>query len=206
MLSYITFTTSCFGGITHILYYLIFHIICIPLLIDSATHSMVIMLLSLCILILRMSGDVVQPDIDDGFMDLALSSMSYSQIVICKYLVMCGMYLLINVACSLLIYLVYGISIQELLIYFICTSALIAYVCSISLLASCMCAYFRPDNSMQIVVMPFAIPILILSGLCISHPEQYGILWIIAGISTIIVPICLWSSTYLLKNIYNLGL
>ncbi len=65
--------------------------------------------------------------------------------------------------------------------------------------------YFRSNtNFLAVLIMPLIIPNVVLAGIILQNSAMESLLLVMLGINMVIIPVAIFLSSYLIKNIYNL--
>jgi heme exporter protein B len=155
--------------------------------------------------LIGITSNFLRPELEDGSLELLLASFRPTQIILAKYLslFMCGSIgFIINLPFS---YLLFNIDANQLILIGTCGLLLMLTSSAIIALISSIQCYFRSNtNFLSILIMPLIIPNIILSGIIIQSDSNYSMILILLGVNFIIVPICIFLSSYLIENIYNI--
>jgi heme exporter protein B len=154
---------------------------------------------------LSLSSNLIKSDIEDGTMEMLLTSRSALQIILAKYISLCLCVIFSFLLLSPIIYLVYDIELSLFAIIILCALMLILLSSAIITIIASMQGYFRSNtNFLSVLIMPLIIPSIILSGILIQSPFDTHYLFIMLGINLVIIPPVLYLSAYLIDNIYNI--
>jgi heme exporter protein B len=169
------------------------------------TFGIIFAVISIPLAFISLSGNLIKPDIEDGSLEILITTSTPGKIILAKYIALCTCCSLSFFLTMPIIYLIYNI---ELTIFVaMVLSALILLFLSASLitLISAIQGYFRSNtNFLSILIMPLLIPNIILSGLFLQNHADLHLLFIMLGINLVIIPPALYLSSYLIENIYNI--
>ncbi|NRB10582.1 MAG: heme exporter protein CcmB [Rickettsiaceae bacterium] len=150
------------------------------------------------------TSNVLKSDIEDGNLELLLQITTPSKIIITKYLALAlsGLFgFLLNIP---LIYFIYNIEVKILTLIFICGILLILTSSALISLIAAIQGYFRSNtNFLAILIMPLIIPNIVLTGIILQNNAMESLLLVMLGINMVIVPVTIFLSSYLIKNIYS---
>lgn len=168
----------------------------------SSIVTPILIILIQSITILNLSHFILGKDFLDGTFELILSCKKLNHYIISKIISINLISALSNIVISAIIYFIFDISEKKILYFFVASILTSLTATSVSVVFSAMEIYFENSSLMHIILIPFLIPILILSGLVISTLSS-NYIFIMIGINLIIFPICLVLCKYLSENIYN---
>lgn len=148
---------------------------------------------------------IFKNDIEDGNLELLLASFSENEIIISKFLTIFFIAISSAILNTPIIYVLFAVNtktifliVATLILLLILSSALLILIGSIQ-------GYFRSNtNLLSILIMPILIPSIIFTGLILLNPENIKYIFVMIGINIILLPIILYLSSYLIKNIYNI--
>ncbi|XVN43442.1 MAG: heme exporter protein CcmB [Candidatus Rickettsia vulgarisii] len=167
--------------------------------------SIIFSVIFLPIALISFSQIIFKNDIEDGNLELLLSSFSENEIIISKFLTI----FLIAISSVILnipiIYILFDIKAELIFLIIISLTLLLILSSALLILIGSIQSYFRSNtNLLSILIMPILIPSIIFTGLIIQNPENIKYIFVMIGINIILLPIILYLSSYLIKNIYNI--
>ncbi len=188
--------------------FFLFSIVCLALISSSdevQKYGVLFSLLCIPLSALSISNNLFKNDIDDGTLEVQLTTAPSWKIVYAKYGALATIQILSFAIISPFLALIFNLSLLHIGFLFITASILITSTFALVTLISSIQAYFRSNTSfLAVLIMPIILPNIILSGMFVQSFEHYYILFIMTGISIIIIPASLFLSAYLIDNIYNI--
>ena len=151
------------------------------------------------------SSFVFRQDLDDGSLEVLLTTFSSSEIIITKFLGLVASALIGTILNLPIIFLFFNLDRETIIAIPIILLILLPLTCSLLLLTGAVQSYFRSNtNFLSMLTMPMLIPNIIMSGISINEHGNLYLVPIMIGIDLIIIPCALVLSAYLIKNIYNI--
>ncbi|WPY01018.1 hypothetical protein Trichorick_00911 [Candidatus Trichorickettsia mobilis] len=148
---------------------------------------------------------IFKQDIEDGTLELLLSSFSAVEIVVAKFgaiLISSTIGAIINMP---IILIIFNLTRSTLIKLSITLILLLILASALLVLIAAMQGYFRSNtNFLSILIMPLIIPNIIMAGLILQEETNFYLLTIMTGIDLIVVPCTIFLSSYLIKNVYNI--
>lgn len=188
--------------------FFLFSIVCLALVSSSdeiQKYGILFSLLCIPLSALSISNNLFKNDIDDGTLEIHLTTSPSWKIVYAKYGAIAIIQILSFAIISPFLALIFNIDPMQTVFLFVTASILIKSNSALVTLISSIQAYFRSNTSfLAVLIIPIILPNVILSGMFIQSFEHYYILFIMIGISMIIIPASLFLSAYLIDNIYNI--
>ncbi len=188
--------------------FFLFSIVCLALISSSdeiQKYGMLFSLLCIPLSALSISNNLFKNDIDDGTIEVQLTTVPSWKIVCAKYGALALIQILSFAIISPFLALIFNINLLQTVFLFVTASILIKSNSALVTLISSIQAYFRSNTSfLAVLIMPVILPNIILSGMFVQSFEHYYILFIMIGISLIIIPASLFLAAYLIDNIYNI--
>ena len=193
-------------------YFFIFFVFCSGSITIISTHDkiasfgIIFSVISIPLSLIGITTNFLRPEIEDGSLEILLTSFNSIQIILAKYLslFLCGSIgFIANLPLS---YLLFNIDASQLSLIAISGLLLMSTSCGVVILISSIQCYFRSNtNFLSTLLMPLIIPSIILSGMIIeSDNNNHSITFILIGVNCIIIPISIYLSSYLIENIYNI--
>lgn len=152
---------------------------------------------------------IFRQDLEDGNLELLLTSYTENEVIISKFLTI----FLISISSAMLnipiIYVFFDIALATLANIVIILILLLILTSALLILIGAIQSYFRSNaNLLSILIMPLLIPSIILSGIIIQNPANIQLVVHLVGsmlgINIVLLPIILYLSSYLISNIYNI--
>jgi heme exporter protein B len=172
---------------------------------DIQKIGLLFAIVTLPLSLLGASNLIFKQDIEDGYLENLLSNFSSFQIVLAKFfsLLVSGITgVVLNIP---IIFLMFSLSFSKVTSITYTLILLLITSCSLIMVISSIQGYFRSNTSfLSILITPLLIPSIILAGLILQTSDDSSLLFIMIGINLIILPISLFLSSYLIKNIYNI--
>lgn len=188
--------------------FFLFSIVCLALVSSSdeiQKYGILFSLICIPLSALSISNNLFKNDIDDGTLEIQLTTAQSWKIVYTKYGALTIIQILSFAIISPFLALIFNIDLLQTILLFVTASILIKSNSALVTLISSIQAYFRSNTSfLAVLIIPVILPNIILSGMFIQSFEHYYILFIMIGISMIIIPASLFLSAYLIDNIYNI--
>lgn len=144
-------------------------------------------------------------EIQNGNLELLLTTHNTIIIIVAKFCAL-SLSLLMSLMCILPLIIILFSTSLILTMNFIYIAILILLMSNgLAIMMATIQIYFqRNNNFLSVMIMPFMLPNIILSGMLISNPANISIIFMMIGINLIIIPISLYCSEYLINNIYNI--
>ncbi|MCC8417339.1 MAG: heme exporter protein CcmB [Rickettsia endosymbiont of Bryobia graminum] len=157
------------------------------------------------IALISFSQIIFKNDIEDGNLELLLSNFTENEIIISKFLAI----LLIAISSVMfnmpIIYILFDIKAEIIFLIAVTVILLLILASALLILIGSIQSYFRSNtNLLSILIMPILIPSIIFTGLIIQNHGNTNYIFVMVGINIIFLPIILYLSSYLIKNIYNI--
>lgn len=199
----------CYNLIIHNIQFLILGMICLlfvcPTNYNISMLGSIFLIGGISISTIATSTPIIKNDLQDGTLELYISTANVHTIVLSKFiaLLFCN---LISFALSLFITaILYSMTYNEIFSLF-SSAVLLIQISAISLLISAVESYFRGNlNMISMLIVPLILPSLIIIGLMIHNDLlYYTAMTIVIAITCIVTPLILVFSGYLIKNIYSL--
>lgn len=151
------------------------------------------------------SSFVFKQDLDDGSLEVLLTTFNTSEIIVTKFLSLIASALIGTILNLPIIFLFFNLDSTTIIAILLILLILLPLTCSLLLLTGAIQSYFRSNtNFLSLLTMPMLIPNIIMAGVSINEHGNLYLLPIMIGIDLIIIPCALVLSTYLIKNIYNI--
>lgn len=172
---------------------------------ELSYFAVIFSLISIPLAFIGLSNYILKSDIEDGTMEILLSSISSVRIIIGKYSALCISSLLSFAITSSIIAIMHDIKIISLLLIFASGCFLILLSAALIILIASMQGYFRYNtNFFAILIMPLILPNMVLSGILLQNQDNLYLLSVMIGIDLVVIPPSLYFSSYLIENIYNI--
>jgi heme exporter protein B len=167
--------------------------------------GVVFSVISIPLAFIGLAGIFIRPDIEDGTLEILLSTISPIKIIYAKYLALCASSILSFALILPIIHIVYNLHADLCLMIFLIATILLFLSASLIMLIASIQGYFRANtNFLAILIMPLLIPNIIISGILIQNISELHLLFIMIGIDFVLIPPALYLSSYLVANIYNI--
>ena len=167
--------------------------------------GLIFCVVSIPLAFIGLSSNLIRPNIEDGTLELMLTSCSSLKIIIAKYISLCACCILSFLSVMPVIYIVYNVYIHVLLVLILTSMSMLFLCSSLIVLIASIQGYFRVNTSfIAILIMPLIIPNIVLSGVLLQNSSDFYLLYIMLGVDLIIIPPALYLSSYLIENIYNI--
>jgi heme exporter protein B len=172
---------------------------------DIKKFGVIFSVIFLPIALISFSSQIFNCDLDDGNLELLLASCTETEIIIPKFLAI----LICSITSSILnmpiIYIIFDLDIVSLSYLFLALIILLTLSTALLILIAAIQSYFRSNaNLIALLIMPLLTPSIILTGLIIQDHQKLNLISVIIGINLLLLPIILYLSSYLIKNIYNI--
>ncbi|WP_341752620.1 MULTISPECIES: heme exporter protein CcmB [unclassified Candidatus Tisiphia] len=172
---------------------------------DIKKFGIIFSIIVLPIALIGFSSLIFQQDVEDGSLELLLSSFNESEIIAAKLITIIFSSLtsaLLNIP---IIYIIFDLDMLIVSYLLINLTLLLILSSSLLVLIGAVQSYFRSNtNLLAILIMPLLIPNIILSGLVLQNFDNINLIFVMIGINMLLVPIIFYLSSYLIKNIYNI--
>lgn len=154
---------------------------------------------------LGLADRIFKPCLINGELEFYLTITSGNRIVSAKFVALS----LISSICFLLVtplILIFFDLNLEVMIRIVTSALLLILLCSsLIILIAAIQSYFRNNaNYLVITILPIIIPSIMLCGMLIQSEQNLYILYLLAGIDLIFIPVTLIFASYLIDNIYNI--
>lgn len=147
---------------------------------------------------------LIKSDLNDGFLETILTIYRPGQIIMAKYIALVCNLILSCILILPIILLLFQIPLQELTHLYILMMLTIFQIAIILVFINVLHAYFKRNTNMLIsLILPLILPSIMITSLAIGSMKS-DFLMILLGIDLIFIPISLYLSSYLLKNLFNI--
>ncbi|HJD55811.1 MAG TPA: heme exporter protein CcmB [Rickettsia endosymbiont of Pyrocoelia pectoralis] len=170
---------------------------------DIKKFGLIFSVICLLISLISFSSGLFKSDLEDGTLELLLSSISHEKIILAKFFAIfisstIGVILILPI-----IYVFFDHTLQEVVFFFISVWLILLLSSSLVVLSASMQCYFKVNaNFIGIFVMPLLIPNIIMTGLILQN-NNLQLIFIMIGINLVFLPVSFFLSSYLIRNIYN---
>lgn len=198
---------SPYGPIRSILMSFLLAILCIGMMINPNSDDF--KLVSLFIIIwsgiinLNFSKDFFYEEVTSGNLENLLIITSSFKLIIAKFSAWKVTMLAVNLIVIFFTIILFHLSYENAVLIFTLMEFVSIASIALTMLSSSILIYFdNKNNFLSILVIPFIIPLLILSGIILNQQNLSFITYLI-GIDLILVPVCIYLCSFLVKEIYN---
>lgn len=169
------------------------------------SFGIIFSVISIPLVFISLSSHLIKPDIEDGALEVLLTTCLPIKIIFAKYIALCSCCIL-SFCCTIpIIYIVYNIEINILFIMISASLILLFLSAALIILIAAIQGYFRTNtNFLSILIMPLLVPNIVLSGVLIQNSTDLYLLYLMIGIDLVVIPPALYLSSYLVENIYNI--
>ncbi|WP_250312107.1 heme exporter protein CcmB [Rickettsia endosymbiont of Oedothorax gibbosus] len=172
---------------------------------DIKKFGIIFSVIVLPIALIGFSSLIFQQDVEDGSLELLLSSFNESEIIAAKLITIIFSSLTSALLNMPIIYIIFDLDMLIVSYLLINLTLLLILSSSLLVLIGAVQSYFRSNtNLLAILIMPLLIPNIILSGLVLQNFDNINLIFVMIGINMLLVPIIFYLSSYLIKNIYNI--
>ncbi|WP_425361985.1 heme exporter protein CcmB [Candidatus Tisiphia endosymbiont of Mystacides longicornis] len=172
---------------------------------DIKKFGIIFSVIVLPIALIGFSSLIFQQDVEDGSLELLLSSFNESEIIAAKLITIIVSSLTSALLNMPIIYIIFDLDMLTVSYLLINLILLLILSSSLLVLIGAVQSYFRSNtNLLAILIMPLLIPNIILSGLVLQNFDNINLIFVMIGINIVLVPIIFYLSSYLIKNIYNI--
>lgn len=172
---------------------------------DIKKFGVIFSVIFLPIALIGFSSLIFKQDVEDGSLELLLSSFSESEIVTSKLFAIFFSSLTSSLLNIPIIYIIFDLDLITVTYLFITLTLLLTLSSSLLVLIGSIQSYFRSNtNLLAILIMPLLIPNIILTGLVLQNLENISLIFVMIGINMLLLPTIFYLSSYLIKNIYNI--
>lgn len=172
---------------------------------DIKKFGVIFSVIFLPIALIGFSSLILKQDVEDGSLELLLSSFSESEIVTSKLFAIFFSSLTSSLLNIPIIYIIFDLDLTTVTYLFITLTLLLTLSSSLLVLIGSIQSYFRSNtNLLAILIMPLLIPNIILTGLVLQNLENISLIFVMIGINMLLLPTIFYLSSYLTKNIYNI--
>ncbi|WP_375333518.1 heme exporter protein CcmB [Candidatus Tisiphia endosymbiont of Xenochironomus xenolabis] len=172
---------------------------------DIKKFGIIFSVIVLPIALIGFSSLIFQQDVEDGSLELLLSSFNESEIIAAKLITIIVSSLTSALLNMPIIYIIFDLDMLTVSYLLINLILLLILSSSLLVLIGAVQSYFRSNtNLLAILIMPLLIPNIILSGLVLQNFDNINLIFVMIGINMLLVPIIFYLSSYLIKNIYNI--
>lgn len=172
---------------------------------DIKNFGIMFTLISIPLSLMGFTFTIFKNNLEDGNLEFLLVSYFPGEIIFAK-IVSLSINSCFNCFLSVpFIYIFFKPSIIILSTLMLVFPLLIFLSSALLILISIIQAYFKTNtNILPLLIMPLLIPAIIISGFIIHSSSDAFLLYILAGLDLILIPLLFILSKYLLKNIYNI--
>ncbi|WP_341758479.1 heme exporter protein CcmB [Candidatus Tisiphia endosymbiont of Ditula angustiorana] len=172
---------------------------------DIKKFGVIFSVIFLPIALIGFSSLILKQDVEDGSLELLLSSFTESEIVTSKLFAIFFSSLTSSLLNIPIIYIIFDLDLITVTYLFITLTLLLTLSSSLLVLIGSIQSYFRSNtNLLAILIMPLLIPNIILTGLVLQNLENISLIFVMIGINMLLLPTIFYLSSYLIKNIYNI--
>ncbi|WP_341753571.1 heme exporter protein CcmB [Candidatus Tisiphia endosymbiont of Dioctria rufipes] len=172
---------------------------------DIKKFGVIFSVIFLPIALIGFSSLILKQDVEDGSLELLLSSFSENEIVTSKLFAIFFSSLTSSLLNIPIIYIIFDLDLITVTYLFITLTLLLTLSSSLLVLIGSIQSYFRSNtNLLAILIMPLLIPNIILTGLVLQNLENISLIFVMIGINMLLLPTIFYLSSYLIKNIYNI--
>ncbi|MCC8484015.1 MAG: heme exporter protein CcmB [Rickettsia endosymbiont of Labidopullus appendiculatus] len=172
---------------------------------DIKKFGIIFSVIVLPIALIGFSSLIFQQDVEDGSLELLLSSFNESEIIAAKLITIIFSSLTSALLNMPIIYIIFDLDMLTVSYLLINLTLLLILSSSLLVLIGAVQSYFRSNtNLLAILIMPLLIPNIILSGLVLQNFDNINLIFVMIGINILLVPIIFYLSSYLIRNIYNI--
>lgn len=172
---------------------------------DIKKFGVIFSVIFLPIALIGFSSLILKQDVEDGSLELLLSSFSESEIVTSKLFAIFFSSLTSSLLNIPIIYIIFDLDLTTVTYLFITLTLLLTLSSSLLVLIGSIQSYFRSNtNLLAILIIPLLIPNIILTGLVLQNLENISLIFVMIGINMLLLPTIFYLSSYLTKNIYNI--
>ncbi|MDR0296734.1 MAG: heme exporter protein CcmB [Rickettsia sp.] len=172
---------------------------------DIKKFGIIFSVIVLPIALIGFSSLIFQQDVEDGSLELLLSSFNESEIIAAKLITLIFSTFTSSLLNMPIIYIIFDLDMVTVSYLFITLTLLLILSSSLLVLIGAIQSYFRSNtNLLAILIMPLLIPSIILSGLVLQNFDNINLIFVMIGINMFLLPIIFYLSSYLIKNIYNI--
>lgn len=173
--------------------------------VDIRKFGIIFSVIYLPLSLIGFSNFIFKQDLDDGSLDLLFTTFSPIEIVLAKFLSVCVCITLSSIFNFPIIFFAFDVSLLMLINLGISIFLLLILSTALLILIGAIQSYFRSNtNFLSILIMPLLIPSIVITGLLLQETGNPHLILILVGIDLILVPLSIFLSSYLLKNIYNI--
>lgn len=173
--------------------------------VDIRKFGIVFSVICLPLSLISFSQLIFKQDLEDGSLELLLSNFSSQEIIVAKFLSVFSSAIISSLFNIPIIFIIFDLSWQLLLVLFVILFLLLLLASGLLILIGAIQGYFRSNtNFLSILIMPLLIPNIIMSGLVLQNAQYLSLVFVMLGINIIILPLALYLSCYLVKNIFNI--
>ncbi|MCC8416206.1 MAG: heme exporter protein CcmB [Rickettsia endosymbiont of Gnoriste bilineata] len=172
---------------------------------DIKKFGIIFSIIVLPIALIGFSSLIFQQDVEDGSLELLLSSFNESEIIAAKLITIIFSSLTSALLNMPIIYIIFDLDMLIVSYLLINLTLLLILSSSLLVLIGAVQSYLKSNtNLLAILIMPLLIPNIILSGLVLQNFDNINLIFVMIGINMLLVPIIFYLSSYLIKNIYNI--
>ena len=156
------------------------------------------------IALISFSAHILKSDLEDGTVELLLSSYTSLEIVLAKFAALYLNSLIASLLNLPIIFLAFNLSCTLFSQLALVISLELLIVCALVVLSGTVQSYFRSNtNFLPQLLMTLLLPAIIFSGLAIENPTKSYLIFILLGINLVLVPTMLALASYLTRNIFG---
>lgn len=162
-------------------------------------------LISIPLAMINLANMIFKEDMNDGTIELLMIIFSPLQITLAKFISLSACTSLAFATMLPITCILYNIELSLALLMFISGIVLCLATSGLICLISAIQCYFKSNtNFISVLIMPLIIPSIILIGIAMQANQANNYLGFLYGINLILTPLCIYLTSYLIENIYNI--
>jgi ABC-type transport system involved in cytochrome c biogenesis permease component len=152
--------------------------------------------------VINHSHYIFEQDYADGYMEVMLSIESSMNVTVSKVISMIFASVLAYSLSLFVVSVIFNYDSTTIAQMLIVGFLLLTYSTFLAVLVSSIQIYFAHSKVLYMIITPFILPALVMAGLYQEYGDR-SFLQILLGVNCIIAPIGVFSSAFLIKNVYK---
>lgn len=192
----------------HFFFFLLFASVCTVIIAPNDNISefgLMISIIFIPLFLLCNNYFLIKYEIHNGDLEMLLTTFSAQKIINAKFSSLCFNLLMSFLLIMPLMAIFFSLPLFLGVKFFMVAMLVLLLSCALTILIASIQSYFQANyNFLSVMIMPLLLPNIILAGMVIQTPEKIVLILMMLGVDLIIIPISLFASGFLIKNIYNI--
>jgi len=171
---------------------------------DIKKFGLIFSVICLLISLIGFSSSIFKSDLEDGTLELLLSTVSSDKIIAAKFFAIFISSIIGIILTLPIIYIFFNQTLTEVIFFSISICLILMLAGNLVVLSASMQCYFKANaNFIGTFIMPLLIPNIVMTGMVLKD-NNLQLIFIMIGINSVFLPISFFLSSYLIRNIYNI--